>query len=103
VQPRSGPAKATLVWDAQLRADGSVALKLQNRGTGHIQISDVAMYLPDGKEPIAAHSSLAYVLPGQSREWDLKLTQPGVKKTDRLRLKVATDAGSVDTEIDLAP
>jgi hypothetical protein len=26
-----------------------------------------------------------------------------VKKTDRLRLKVATDAGSVDTEIDLAP
>jgi fimbrial chaperone protein len=103
VQPRSGPAKATLVWDAQLRADGNVSLKLQNKGTGHIQISDLAMYLPDGQEPIAAHSSLAYVLPGQSREWDLKLTRPGVKKTDRLRLKVATDAGSVDTEIDLAP
>jgi fimbrial chaperone protein len=103
VQPRSGPAKATLVWDAQLRNPGSVSLKLQNRGTGHIQISDVAMYLPNGKEPIAAHSSLAYVLPGQSREWELKLTHPGVKKTDRLRLKVATDAGSVDTEIDLAP
>jgi fimbrial chaperone protein len=103
VQPRSGPAKATLVWDAQLRADGNVWLKLQNKGTGHIQISEVAMYLPDGKEPIAAQSSLAYVLPGQSREWDLKLSRPGVKKTDRLRLKVATDAGSVDTEIDLAP
>jgi len=103
VQPRSGPAKATLVWDAQLRADGNVSLRLQNKGTGHIQISDVAMFLPDGKEPIAAHSSLAYVLPGQSREWDLKLARPGVKKTDRLRLKVATDAGSVDTEIDLAP
>jgi fimbrial chaperone protein len=103
VQPRSGPAKATLVWDAQLRADGNVSLRLQNKGTGHIQISDVALYLREGKEPVAAHSSLAYVLPGQSREWELKLTQPGVQKTDRLRLKVATDAGSVDTEIDLAP
>jgi fimbrial chaperone protein len=103
VQPRSGPAKATLVWDAQLRKPGSVSLKLKNRGTGHIQISDVAMYLPNEKEPVAAHSSLAYVLPGQSREWELELKHPRVKKTDRLRLKVATDAGSVDTEIDLAP
>jgi fimbrial chaperone protein len=103
VQPRSGPAKATLVWDAQLSAPDSVSLKLQNRGTGHIQISDVAMFLPGGKEPVAAHSSLSYVLPGQSREWQLPLKQPGVKKSDRLRLKVATDAGSVDTEIDLAP
>jgi fimbrial chaperone protein len=103
VQPRSGPAKATLVWDAQLRAPGSVALKLQNRGTGHIQVSDVAMYLRDEKEPVAAHSSLAYVLPGQSREWDLPLRHAGVKKSDRLRLKVATDAGGVDTEIELGP
>lgn len=102
VQPRSGPAKATLVWDAQLRNPGSVYLKLQNKGTGHIQISDLEMYLPDEKEPVAAHSSLAYVLPGQSREWDLTLRHSRVKKTDRLRLKVATDAGSVDTEIDLA-
>ena len=103
VQPRSGPARAALTWDAQLRVPGSVSLKLQNKGTGHIQVSDVAMYLRDDKEPVAAHSSLVYVLPGQSREWELPLRNAGVKKSDRLRLKVATDAGAVDTEIDLAP
>jgi len=102
VQPKSGPAKATLVWDAELRRPGTVSLRLRNQGTGHIQISDVQMYLPGEKEPVAAQSSLAYVLPGQSREWDLALRHAGVKNTDRLRLKVATDAGSVDTEIDLA-
>ena len=102
VQPKSGPAKAALVWDAELRRPGALSLRLRNQGTGHIQISDVQMYLPGEKEPVAAQSSLAYVLPGQSREWDLPLREAGVKKTDRLRLKVATDAGSIDTEIDLA-
>jgi fimbrial chaperone protein len=102
VQPRDGPAKAALVWDAQLRADNRLSLKLQNNGTGHIQISDVEMYMPNEKEPVASHSSLAYVLPGQSREWDLQLRHSSVKNTDRLRLKVSTDSGSIDTEIDLA-
>lgn len=103
VEPRTGPAKATLVWDAQMRTPDSVSLKVANKGTGHIQISEVAMYLPGGKDPVAAHSSLAYVLPGQSREWDLALKQRGINKTDRLRLKVSTDSGSVDTEIGLGP
>lgn len=101
VQPMSGPAKAALVWDARLRPDNTVRLKLQNEGTGHLQISDLDMYLPHENEPVASHSSLAYVLPGQSREWDLKLRHSRVKSTDRLRLKLATDAGSIDTEVRL--
>ena len=103
VQPRQGPAKATLVWDAQLRTADVINLKLRNDGTGHIQVSDVELYLRDEKEPIAAQSSLAYVLPGQSREWDLKLRHPRVTKNDRVRLKVSTDAGTVDVDISLAP
>ena len=103
VQPKSGPARATLVWDAELRSPDSVTLTLQNKGSGHIQVSEVQMYLPGEAQPVASHSSLAYVLPGQSRAWELALRQPGVRKTDRVRLKVATDAGGVDTEIDLAP
>jgi len=102
VQPRAGQAKAALVWHASLENANTVRLTLENRGTGHIQISDVKLSLPDAKEPIAAQSALAYVLPGQSRNWDLKLRQTGVKKNDRLRLKVSTDVGSVDTEIGLA-
>jgi hypothetical protein len=44
---------------------------------------------------------LVYVLRGQSRAWELKTQSVRLKPTDRLRLKVTTDAGSVDTEIDL--
>ena len=102
VQPRSGPAKATLMWDAQLRDANTVSLKLMNKGTGHIQISDVEMFLPSESEPIASHSSLVYVLPGQSREWELRLKHARVAKTDRLRLKVSTDAGTVDSDIGLS-
>lgn len=103
VQPRQGPAKATLVWDAQLRSPDAVSLKLHNRGTGHIQISDVELYHGAESDPLASQSSLVYVLPGQSREWDLKLRRPGVTAKDRVRLKVSTDAGAVDTDISLAP
>lgn len=103
VQPRQGPAKALLVWDAQLRGADVVHLKLRNNGTGHIQVSDVELYSPNDKVPMAAQSSLVYVLAGQSREWDLKLKHDRVKQTDKLRLKVSTDAGTVDTEIGLAP
>lgn len=103
VAPREGPARALLTWDAQLRGADIVNLKLQNGGTGHIQVSDIEFSLPSEKEPLAAHSSLVYVLPGQSHEWDLKLRHGGVKKTDRVHLKVTTDAGVVNTDIDLGP
>jgi fimbrial chaperone protein len=101
VQPRKGPAKATLVWDAALR-DDTVNLKVINEGSGHIQISDLALLLPEEKQALASHSGLTYVLPGQSHAWDFKFPPARVKKSDRLRLKVSTDAGSIDTEIGLA-
>lgn len=103
VGPREGPARALLTWDAQLRDSDVVKLKMQNNGTGHIQVSDVELSLPSEQQPLAAHSSLVYVLPGQSHEWDLKLRHGGVKKTDRVLLKVTTDAGVVNTDIDLGP
>ena len=103
VQPREGPARALLNWDAQLRGSDSVNLKLQNNGTGHIQVSQIELAMPPETAPLAEHSSLVYVLPGQSHEWDLKLRHNRVKKTDRVQLKVSTDAGVVNTEIDLGP
>lgn len=102
VQPKEGPARAALVWHASLKDENTIHLTLQNQGTGHIQISDLELSLPDGTEPIAAQGGLAYVLPGQSHGWDLKLRQPNLKKNSRLRLRVSTDAGSVSTEIQVA-
>jgi fimbrial chaperone protein len=103
VQPTGGPAKAALTWNAELRDDRTIALRVENRGSGHVQISDVQLFAAGGKEPIAAVSQLVYVLPGQSRDWSLKLTREGVNKNDTVQLKVSTDAGAIDTRIGLAP
>ncbi len=101
VEPRTGLAHASLVWGADLRGDGSLHLTLDNRGTGHIQISDVELSLPGEAKPVATQRGVGYLLPDQSRQWDLKLRQANVKKNDRLRLKASTDAGVVETEIGL--
>jgi fimbrial chaperone protein len=101
VQPRQGPAKATLVWNLELQGDDTLQLRLDNKGTGHIQVSEIALFQPGQEQAVASQSSLVYVLPGQSRAWELKTQTVRLKPTDRLRLKVTTDAGSVDTDIDL--
>ena len=103
VQPRQGRAKATLIWDIRLLGEDTIRLQVTNNGTGHIQVSDIELFLPGREEAVAAQSSLAYVLPGQMRVWEFKPQPPRlIKTTDRLRLKVSTDAGSIDTAIDLA-
>ena len=101
VQPLKGPAKATLVWNLELQGEDGLRLRLDNKGSGHIQVSEIALHLAGNEQAIASQSLLAYVLPGQSRTWELKTQSVRLKPTDRLRLKVTTDAGSVDTEIDL--
>jgi fimbrial chaperone protein len=101
VQPRSGPAKAALTWHSEVR-DGNVYLKVDNQGTGHIQISTIEMFSAQAGDAVADYSGLAYVLPGQSREFQMKLRDIRVKKGDNLRMKVSTDAGAIDTQIDLA-
>jgi fimbrial chaperone protein len=101
VEPRDGPAKVNLVWEANLEDESAIQLKVQNLGTGHIQISDVQLSLPGEQQPVAMQSGLTYVLPGQAHEWDIKLRQASVKKNDRLQLKATTDAGSIETAIGL--
>lgn len=101
VQPSKAGAKATLVWNLELQGDDSLQLRLDNKGSGHIQISEISIYQPGRDEAIAAQALLVYVLPGQSRAWEFKTQAGRLKPSDRLRLKVSTDAGTVDTEIDL--
>jgi fimbrial chaperone protein len=102
VQPKNGPARAALSWQARLTDENTIHLIVHNEGSGHIQISDVTLSLPDGKEPVATQGGLTYVLPGQSHSWDLKLRQPGFPKNTPLLLKVSTDAGTVSSEVEVA-
>ena len=101
VQPRQGPAKAQLIWNAALSGTDSLKMKVENQGTGHIQVSTVQLFNDAQKDALAEFSGLAYILPGQKRDLDLKLRNTNVKKGDRLRMRVSTDAGSIDTAIDL--
>jgi fimbrial chaperone protein len=102
VQPARGAAKAALVWNAALTSPDTVRVKVENHGTGHVQVSSLELFSAQESEALGAHSGLAYVLPGQAREWDLKLRHANVRKSERVRMKVGTDAGSISTELDLA-
>ena len=101
VQPRQGAGKAELLWNLDTGSPDTLKLKVNNKGSAHIQISTIEIYRRSEKDALAEFSGLAYVLPGQTRDWDLKLRDPAIKRGERLRMKVSTDAGSIDTEIEL--
>jgi fimbrial chaperone protein len=101
VQPRQGQAKGVLLWNLSQPSPDMLKLSADNRGTGHIQISTIEIFRKSEKDPIATFSGLAYMLPDQARNWELKLLDPAVKRGERLRMKVSTDAGSIETEIEL--
>jgi len=100
--PPVAPAIRRLEWSAQIRS-GGIALAAQNSGNAHVQISDFELRLPGASEPIAHESSLAYVLAGQRREWNLSVPADRVKAASELRLKAFTDAGEIDTTVNVEP
>jgi fimbrial chaperone protein len=90
-----------LEWSAQIRPDG-IALTAQNTGNTHVQVTDFELRLPVG-EPVAHESSLAYVLAGERRIWTLSVPVDRVKSARELRLKAFTDAGEIDTAVNVEP
>ena len=90
-----------LEWSAQIRPDG-IALTAQNTGNTHVQVTDFELRLPAG-EPVAHESSLAYVLAGERRTWTLSVPADRVKSARELRLKAFTDAGEIDTAVNVEP
>jgi len=101
VQPRQGPAKGVLLWNLSMPSPELLKLSADNRGTGHIQISTIELFRKSEKEPVATFSGLAYLLADQTRDWDLKVREPSLKRGERLQMKVSTDAGSIETEIEV--
>jgi fimbrial chaperone protein len=91
-----------LEWSVQIRPEG-IALIAQNNGNTHVQITDFELRVSAGNEPIAHQSSLAYVLAGQRRTWTLSVPADRVKSARELRLKAFTDAGEIDTAVNVEP
>lgn len=100
VQPAQGQARAALTWTLQKAGKDGVRLDLLNEGNGHIQIAEVQLLPLSGNKPVASQSALAYVLPGQRRTWEFKVAEDQAAALgERLRLKAATDSGSVETQL----
>ena len=90
------------VWKVAYDA-GAHALRatLANAGTAHLQLQEFTLAAPGSDTVLAMRQVALYVLPGQSRDWLIKL-EPSVRIAgERLRLRAATDAGNVDKELEL--
>lgn len=86
-----------LRWKIRRTPDGKLVLQASNEGTAHIQVANFTL-APARGEPFPTQHSAAYVLPGQSREWPLKLpAMPAAGAS--LTLVAQTDAGEAKADL----
>jgi fimbrial chaperone protein len=87
-----------LEWSAKRTSSGELALSAVNTGGKHIQVQaiDIAR---DGSDADAQFRGLWYILPGQRRTITIKPNTGRAIPSDRVRLKVETDAGPLDADV----
>jgi fimbrial chaperone protein len=69
VAPAAGQATPALDWSAQRDGSGGLVISAANDGSGHGQVTQLRLQLPDGRTLQPAGNR--YVLPGAEREWPL--------------------------------
>jgi fimbrial chaperone protein len=99
---KEGAAGPVLAWSAAPSADGLV-ITAQNSGDVHARIQGFSVAPAAGDDAPLVQPVAAYVLPGQARSWNVGREQ-GDKTSAaawrRLRLKVTTDDGESEAELD---
>ena len=94
----TGPA---LAWSAA-PSDTGLVITAQNSGDEHARIRGFSVGPAGGADPPLVQPVATYILPGQARSWNLG-QKPGDATSaawGRLRLKVTTDDGESETELD---
>jgi fimbrial chaperone protein len=89
VAPNVKP-KQELRWRAVMATGGGIKVSLANSGTEHVKIADLQLAMIDGGHASQVQRVSTYVLPGQSREWLVKMDGPLVAGS-MIRLKAHTD------------
>jgi len=79
-----------LHWRSAAAADGQVKLTLTNSGNEHVKITDLELSFADGARSSGVQRVSTYVLPGQSRDWLVKMDGP-VAAGSALRVTAHTD------------
>jgi fimbrial chaperone protein len=90
------PVRATprLEWKLARTGGDGLRLSATNSGNAHIQIASFSIQMPDGRTSIANQSAAEYLLPGNSRSWNLRSSSQ-VPVGAPLRLVAKTDAGEM--------
>jgi fimbrial chaperone protein len=90
----SAKVKQQLQWRSVAAADGEIKLTLTNGGNEHVKITDLELSSADGARSSGTQRVSTYVLPGQSRDWLVKIDK-SIAAGSVLRVKAHTD-GSVE-------
>lgn len=98
IRPLAAP-RAQLEWTAQAVSAGEFRLQAVNTGNLHVQVAD--MKLSSQGQPVARVSNPAYVLPGQTRVWTVKLDRPLPSDASSLQLEGFSDAGDLKVAVPL--
>ena len=98
----AGTTGPVLTWSAAA-TDAGLVLTAQNSGDVHARIHGFSVTPTSGDGAPLAQPAAAYILPGQSRHWNVSQNQvhttpPGNWR--RLRLKISTEDGESVAELD---
>ena len=99
VKPHPSVAPA-LAWRLQRDAGDGLRLRVENGGSAHVQLANLALHADGEAGVIAQQEGFAYVLPAQGRDW-LLAPKPGKRLggAGNVRLKAWSDAGPIDTPL----
>ena len=104
IAPAVAPT-TSLAWQANMTAtlNSPADLKISsvNTGNAHVQVLGFKLFAGGAELPLLSPAETAYVLPGQSRAWSLRLSSaPPAGST--LRIEARTDVGEMQANVVVA-
>lgn len=90
-------AKPELRWTAKVLSPTQLQLTLANSGNSHVEITSLALTSGQDAGPLAKVGA-AYVLPGASHIWQVKLDR-SLPDGSELRLSAESDQGTFDAQL----
>jgi fimbrial chaperone protein len=88
-----------MVWTAQKTAPGVLTITGRNNGTRHLQVKQLQLVPSRVPEAVATVSRLQYLLPGESRQWQMNVAEADTSGPVRIIAK--TDAGDVNVVLSI--
>jgi fimbrial chaperone protein len=92
---RTAPA---LRWRVGRTVDGTLKVSATNNGNAHVQVAKLTLTQPESADPVFTQGVATYVLPGQTRDWVVKLPRLPAAGAS-LRIAAQTDAGDMNADI----